>query len=122
MEQDPKHDVDSDEKTDDAIETKMWFTSLQLAKQRKHPTFLKILQNLKTDLNDRLLRNEIERDSALSSANRDCLHEKAAAEEEFAENKANLIVTVCSELEHEKMTLRQNIDAIGLTGEDNRGV
>ncbi|XP_052895667.1 uncharacterized protein LOC128302861 [Anopheles moucheti] len=134
MDQDTENYISSGEETEDASETEMWsikwhhaeqsyqenrddlLHQLELAKQRKHPEFFKILQKLQTELDDRLLLNEIERDFALASANRDCLREKAAAEEEFAQQKANLIATAISDLEQEKKMLRHEVDAMELTG------
>uniref|UniRef100_A0A182SF95 Uncharacterized protein n=1 Tax=Anopheles maculatus TaxID=74869 RepID=A0A182SF95_9DIPT len=142
MEQDPAHDASrSDDQTEDASEPEMWSSSidpptgeslveqlyrerradllgqLELAKQRKHPEYLKIVQRLQTELNNRLVLNEIERDAALASAHQDCLREKAAAEQEFAEKKAELMSKVIADLEQEKKTLRQEIDAMELTGD-----
>ncbi|XP_053663656.1 uncharacterized protein LOC128712810 [Anopheles marshallii] len=140
MEQDSANYSSSGEETEDASETEMWFIEqqqdnkkyqakrvdllhqLELAEQRKHPVFLQILANLQSELDDRLLLNEIERDSALASANRDCLREETASEQEFAEKKAKLIANAISDLEQEKKMLRHEIDAMGLTGIDKNTV
>ncbi|XP_035906311.1 uncharacterized protein LOC118509608 [Anopheles stephensi] len=135
MEQDPAYDTDSSDQTEDASETEInpadgdslaeqlyrkqradLLGQLELAKQRKHPAYLKIVQRLQTELSDRVALNEIERDAALASAHQDCLREIAAAEQEFAEKKAELIANAIADLEQEKKTLRQEIDAMGLTG------
>ncbi|XP_050072734.1 uncharacterized protein LOC126560828 [Anopheles maculipalpis] len=136
-----EHDANSsDEQTDDASEGEMCSSiidphngeslaqqlyrerdllgQLELAKQRKHPEYLKIMQRLKKKLNDRLVLHEIKRDAALASVHRDCLREKAAAEQEFAEKEAEMLASFIADLEQKKKKLRQEIDieAMGLTG------
>uniref|UniRef100_A0A182W4A1 Sin3 histone deacetylase corepressor complex component SDS3 n=1 Tax=Anopheles minimus TaxID=112268 RepID=A0A182W4A1_9DIPT len=142
----PERDADSGEDTDEATESEMLssaanqhsvderleikeqmyqdklanlLSQLELCKQRKHPEYLKVVERLQNELDDRLLLNEVERDYLLSCAERDCFLEKAAAEREYEEKKTELIENVIADLEdqkkmieHEFGTMELNLDSI----------
>uniref|UniRef100_A0A182SGA2 Uncharacterized protein n=1 Tax=Anopheles maculatus TaxID=74869 RepID=A0A182SGA2_9DIPT len=93
------------------------FGQLELCKQRKHPEYLKIVERLQTELDDRLLLNEVERDYLLACAERECILEKAAAEKEYEEKKAELIENLIADLEDQKKTIEQEFATMELNGD-----
>ncbi|XP_049289855.1 sin3 histone deacetylase corepressor complex component SDS3-like [Anopheles funestus] len=90
---------------------------LELCKQRKHPEYLKIVEGLQNELDDRLLLNEVERDYLLACAERDCILEKAAAEKEYEEKKAELIENVIADLEDQKKIIEHEFTSMELNGD-----
>ncbi|XP_049276839.1 sin3 histone deacetylase corepressor complex component SDS3-like [Anopheles funestus] len=144
MDLDSENDINNGEDTDDASETEhlsgpnhhpsvdqrmeireqMYqekranlFGQLELCKQRLHPEYLKIVERLQTELNDRLLLNEVERDYLLACAERECILEKGAAEKEYEEKKAELIENLIADLEDQKKTIEQEFTTMELTGD-----
>uniref|UniRef100_A0A182LTK5 Sin3 histone deacetylase corepressor complex component SDS3 n=1 Tax=Anopheles culicifacies TaxID=139723 RepID=A0A182LTK5_9DIPT len=141
---DPENDADSVEDTDEASESEMLSGSanqhsvderleikeqmyqdklanllgqLELCKQRKHPEYRKIVERLQNELDDRLLLNEVERDYLLACAERDCILEKAAAEKEYEEKKAELIENVIADLEDQKKMIEHEFATMELNGD-----
>ncbi|XP_053666461.1 sin3 histone deacetylase corepressor complex component SDS3-like [Anopheles marshallii] len=92
-------------------------SQLELCKQRKHPEYLKTVERLKSELDDRLLLNEVERDYLLECAERDCILEKAAAEKEYEEKKAELIENVIADLEDQKKMIEHEFATMELNGD-----
>uniref|UniRef100_A0A182M0X7 Sin3 histone deacetylase corepressor complex component SDS3 n=1 Tax=Anopheles culicifacies TaxID=139723 RepID=A0A182M0X7_9DIPT len=90
---------------------------LELCKQRIHPEYLKIVERLQNELDDRLLLNEAERDYLLACAERECILEKAAAEKEYEEKKAELIENLVADLEDQKKTIEQEFATMELAGD-----
>ncbi|XP_035919127.1 sin3 histone deacetylase corepressor complex component SDS3-like [Anopheles stephensi] len=144
MQPDSENEANNGEDTDDASETELLsrmnnqpsvdermeireqmyrekraylFGQLELCKQRKHPEYLKIVDRLENELNDRLLLNEVERDYLLACAERECILEKAAAEKEYEEKKAELIENLIADLEDQKKTIEQEFATMELTGD-----
>ncbi|XP_053660147.1 sin3 histone deacetylase corepressor complex component SDS3-like [Anopheles marshallii] len=139
MDIDSDNDVNNGEDTEDASETEYnqpsvdqrteireqmyqekranLFGQLELCKQRKHSEYLKIVERLQNELNDRLLLNEVERDYLLACAERECILEKAAAEKEYEEKKAELIENLIADLEDQKKTIEQEFATMELTGD-----
>ncbi|XP_050070809.1 sin3 histone deacetylase corepressor complex component SDS3-like [Anopheles maculipalpis] len=144
MQPDSDNDANNGEDTDDASETELLsgmnnepsvdermeireqmyrekranlFGQLQLCKERKHPEYLKIVDRLQNELNDRLLLNEVERDYLMECAERECVQEKAAAEKEYEEKKAELIENLIADLEDQKKTIEQEFATMELTGD-----
>uniref|UniRef100_A0A182SZD1 Sin3 histone deacetylase corepressor complex component SDS3 n=1 Tax=Anopheles maculatus TaxID=74869 RepID=A0A182SZD1_9DIPT len=146
MDRDQEHDADSGEDTDEASESEMITGSttsqhhsvderleikeqmyqdklanllgqLELCKQRKHPEYLKIVERLQNELDDRLLLNEVERDYLLACAERDCILEKAAAEKEYEEKKAELIENLIADLEDQKKMIEHEFSTMELNGD-----
>uniref|UniRef100_A0A182W560 Sin3 histone deacetylase corepressor complex component SDS3 n=1 Tax=Anopheles minimus TaxID=112268 RepID=A0A182W560_9DIPT len=93
------------------------FGQLELCKQRKHSEYLKIVERLQNELNDRLLLNEVERDYLLACAERECILEKAAADKEYEEKKAELIENLIADLEDQKKTIEQEFATMELAGD-----
>ncbi|XP_035919447.1 sin3 histone deacetylase corepressor complex component SDS3-like [Anopheles stephensi] len=142
---DQGHDADSAEDTDEASESEMASAAasqhhsvderleikeqmyqdklanllgqLELCKQRKQPEYLKIVERLQNELDDRLLLNEVERDYLLACAERDCILEKAAAEKEYEEKKAELIENLIADLEDQKKMIEQEFSSMELNGD-----
>ena len=90
---------------------------LELLKQGKHPEYLKIVDRLQLELDDRVLLNEVERDYLLACAERDCILEKAAAEKEFDEKKAELIENLIADLEDQKKMIEHEFATMELNGD-----
>ncbi|XP_050071088.1 sin3 histone deacetylase corepressor complex component SDS3-like [Anopheles maculipalpis] len=143
---DQDHDADSLEDTDEASESDMVTGStstrhhsvderleikeqmyqdklanllgqLELCKQGKHPEYLKIVERLQTELDDRLLLNEVERDYLLACAELDCILEQAAAEKEYEEKKAELIENLIADLEDQKKMIEHEFSTMELNGD-----
>lgn len=90
---------------------------LELLKQRKHPEYLRIVERLKAELEDRLLLNELHRDYMLECAERDCELEMAAAEKEYEEKKAELKENLVSDLEDRKKMIEHEFATMELSGD-----
>ncbi|XP_040174270.1 sin3 histone deacetylase corepressor complex component SDS3 [Anopheles arabiensis] len=143
-EQDGENDADSGEDTDEASESELLtgtnnqhsvdermeireqmyqdklanlLGQLELLKQGKHPEYLKIVDRLQLELDDRVLLNEVERDYLLACAERDCILEKAAAEKEFDEKKAELIENLIADLEDQKKMIEHEFATMELNGD-----
>uniref|UniRef100_A0A182NAE2 Sin3 histone deacetylase corepressor complex component SDS3 n=1 Tax=Anopheles dirus TaxID=7168 RepID=A0A182NAE2_9DIPT len=140
---DPDNDADSGEDTDEASESEMACSSgthtvderleikeqmyqdkldnllgqLELLKQRKQPEYLKAVERLQAELDDRLLLNECHRDYMLACAERDCQLEILAAEKEYEEKKLELKENIISDLEDQKKLIEHEFATMELGGD-----
>uniref|UniRef100_A0A182Q7Q6 Sin3 histone deacetylase corepressor complex component SDS3 n=1 Tax=Anopheles farauti TaxID=69004 RepID=A0A182Q7Q6_9DIPT len=140
---DPDNDGDSVEDTDEASESEMADSTvshtvderleikeqmyqdkldnllgqLELLKQRKHPEYLKAVERLQAELDDRLLLNECHRDYMLACAERDCQLEILAAEKEYEEKKLELKENIISDLEDQKKLIEHEFATMELGGD-----
>uniref|UniRef100_A0A182JAC4 Sin3 histone deacetylase corepressor complex component SDS3 n=1 Tax=Anopheles atroparvus TaxID=41427 RepID=A0A182JAC4_ANOAO len=90
---------------------------LDLLNQRKHPDYLRRVEKLQQEMEDRLLLNELHRDYMLACAERDCALEIEAAEKEYEEKKAELKENLISDLEDRKKMIEHEFATMELSGD-----
>ncbi|KFB36807.1 hypothetical protein ZHAS_00003969 [Anopheles sinensis] len=90
---------------------------MELLKMRKHPDYLRRVEALTVELEDRLMLNELHRDYMLQCAEKDCANEIAAAEKEFEEKAAELKETLIAEWEDRKKMVEQEYATMELSGD-----
>ncbi|XP_058119105.1 sin3 histone deacetylase corepressor complex component SDS3-like isoform X1 [Anopheles coustani] len=90
---------------------------MDLLKMGKHPDYLRRVETLTVELEDRLMLNELHRDYMLQCAERECANEIAAAEKEFEEKAAELKETLIAVWEDRKKMVEQEHATMELSGD-----
>ncbi|XP_058128268.1 sin3 histone deacetylase corepressor complex component SDS3-like [Anopheles ziemanni] len=90
---------------------------MDLLKMGKHPDYLRRVEALTVELEDRLMLNELHRDYMLQCAERDCANEITAAEKEFEEKAAELKETLIADWEDRKKMVEQEHATMELSGD-----
>ncbi|XP_058127018.1 breast cancer metastasis-suppressor 1-like protein [Anopheles ziemanni] len=134
------NEYDSDEDTDEASETESGSSTnqrtideqrelkeqiyrekladlmheMELLKMRKHPDYLRRVETLTVELEDRLMLNELHRDHQLQWAQREYEKDIVEAEKEFQEEEAKLKERLIAKCENDKKLFLREFAAMKL--------